>query len=204
MLSAILLVIGYLLGSICSAVIVSYLFGLPDPRTEGSQNPGATNILRLAGKKYALIVLLIDILKGLLPVLLAQVLNLSPMVAGFTCLAAVMGHMYPVFFHFQGGKGVATAIGGLLGLNFLLGVCVITIWLLVANFTRYSSLASIVAILLSPLLGILMLGTLQVFMPLFIMAIFILYRHKDNISRLVVGEEPKLKFKRNAFFRNSR
>lgn len=188
----ILVTIGYLAGSVCSAVIVSKVFSLPDPRSEGSLNPGATNVLRLAGKKYAIIVLIADMLKGLLPVLLAHAVHASITTAAFTCLAAVLGHMFPIFFGFKGGKGVATALGALLGLHFMLGVCVIATWLLVAHFTRYSSLASIVAIILTPIYSIVSLDTLDAFPPLLFMAMFILYKHRENINRLIDGEEPKI------------
>jgi len=189
--------LGYLSGSVCSAVIVSRLFSLPDPRISGSQNPGATNVLRLAGKKYAAMVLIADMLKGLFPVLLAKIFDVEPMTISFTCLAAVLGHMYPLFFGFRGGKGVATAIGALLGLHFILGVIVIATWLLVANFTRYSSLASIVSMALAPLYTLITIGRLDVFPPVFFIALFVLYKHRNNITRLIDGEEPKIKFKRS-------
>lgn len=192
-----LVIVGYLAGSICSAVIVSRIFNLPDPRTTGSQNPGATNVLRLAGKKYAVIVLLADVLKGLLPVLLAKALGASPATVSFTCFAAVMGHMFPLYFGFSGGKGVATALGALLGLHFMLGVIVIATWLLVANFTRYSSLASIISIGLAPLFGLLTIGEFSIFPPLFFITLFILYKHRNNITRLIDGEEPKIRFNRS-------
>ncbi|WP_084273750.1 glycerol-3-phosphate 1-O-acyltransferase PlsY [Legionella fairfieldensis] len=190
-------VLGYLCGSVCSAVIVSRIFSLPDPRTEGSKNPGATNVLRLAGRKYAVMVLFADLLKGLFPVLLAKVLGAGPIAVSFTCFAAVMGHMYPVFFDFKGGKGVATAIGTLLGLHFILGVVVIATWLLVANFTRYSSLASIVALILAPFYSLITIGHLDTFPPLFFITLFILYKHRDNITRLIDGEEPRIQFTRS-------
>jgi glycerol-3-phosphate acyltransferase PlsY len=189
--------LAYLSGSICSAVVVSKLFSLPDPRIEGSTNPGATNVLRLAGKKYAAIVLLADILKGLLPVLLAKALNAEPVTLGFTCLAAVLGHMYPVFFGFKGGKGVATAMGALLGLHFILGILVIATWLLVVNFTRYASLASIVSIGLAPFYTLMTLGSFEIFPIIFIIALFVLYKHRTNITRLIDGAEPKIRFNRS-------
>lgn len=187
-------IIGYLVGSVCSAVIVSRLFSLPDPCVEGSKNPGATNVMRLAGKKYALIVLVADMLKGLLPVLFAKMLGADVIIQSFTCLAAVLGHMYPVFFKFKGGKGVATTIGALLGLHFILGVVVIATWLLVANFGRYSSLASLVAILLAPFYSLFALGDMNAFIPLLGIAVFVLYQHRNNITRLIDGTEPKIKF----------
>lgn len=192
------MVIGYLVGSICSAVIVCKMFALPDPRTEGSQNPGATNVLRIAGKKYALIVLITDMLKGFLPVLLAKLMGANAIVLGFTCLAAVFGHMYPVFFKFKGGKGVATILGALLGFHFLLGVTVIATWLIVANFSRHSSLASIVSVTLAPLYSIYAIGNIDAFIPLSIIAIFVIYKHRQNISRLVEGTEPKINFTRKS------
>ncbi|MCC5013771.1 MULTISPECIES: glycerol-3-phosphate 1-O-acyltransferase PlsY [Legionella] len=198
MLSALLfifvVVIAYLAGSVCSAVIVSRIFSLPDPRVTGSQNPGATNVLRLAGKKYALIVLIADMLKGLLPVVLAKALGAGPATISFTCFAAVMGHMYPVFFNFQGGKGVATAIGALLGFHFILGVMVIATWLLVANFSRYSSLASMASIALAPVYAIVTMSGMETLPPLLFIAMFILYKHRENITRLIDGEEPKIRF----------
>lgn len=189
--------IGYLCGSLSSAIIVSRLFSLPDPRQNGSKNPGATNVLRLAGKKYAIMVLFGDVLKGLLPVLLAKVLGSPPSLVAYTCFAAVFGHMYPIFFDFKGGKGVATALGGLLGLHFIVGVVVIATWLLVANFSRYSSLASIISLTFAPFFTILVTESISTFLPLFFMTVFILYKHRANITRLIDGEEPKMTFRRN-------
>lgn len=191
-LSLFVVLIGYLCGSVCSAIIVSRIFSLPNPCTEGSKNPGATNVLRLAGKKYAAIVLFCDMLKGLLPVLLAQLLHASPGALGFTCLAAVLGHMYPVFFDFKGGKGVATALGALLGLHFIMGVVVIAIWLLVANFTHYSSLASLVSLSLAPLFAIVSIHSLDAFPPLLLITVLVIYKHRKNITRLMDGNEPKI------------
>jgi glycerol-3-phosphate acyltransferase PlsY len=192
------IIVGYLIGSICSAVIVCRLFDLPDPRLKGSKNPGATNVLRLAGKQYAAIVLLADMFKGLLPLLLAESLGAGPVTLGFTCLAAVFGHMYPIFFGFKGGKGVATSIGALLGLNFILGVMVIVTWSLVANFSRYSSVASIVSMILAPFYSLYALGNISAFLPLSIITLFILYKHRENITRLEDGNESKIDFHHKA------
>ncbi len=192
------LVVAYLIGSICSAVIVARLFDLPDPRSEGSKNPGATNVLRLSGKKYAIIVLLADMLKGTLPVLLAKFGGAGHAALGFICLAAVFGHMYPIFFGLKGGKGVATAIGAMFGFNFFLGVWVLATWLVIANFSRYSSLASISAILLAPFYSLYLIGGLEAFLPLLFIAIFILYKHHQNLSRLFDGTEPKINFKQQS------
>lgn len=192
MLTVILLIIAYLVGSICSAVIVCRLFGLPDPRHAGSNNPGATNVLRLGGKKYASIVLLVDVLKGLLPVLLAQRLTPNHAILGMICLASVLGHIYPIFFNFKGGKGVATALGALLGFHFLLGMMVIATWALVAYLTRYSSLASLVSITLAPFFAIIWGDGFFSFLPLMLMTILILYQHVDNIKRLIQGCETTI------------
>lgn len=190
-----LVTIGYLMGSICSAVIVCRVFSLPDPRIEGSKNPGATNVLRLAGKHYAAIVVIADILKGTLPVLLGKVLGADPTVLGFTALAAVVGHIFPVFFGFKGGKGVATALGGLLGLQFMVGIVAVATWLTIANFSRYSSLASIITIIFTPIFSLMIVGNVAVFPPLALMTLLILFKHRYNITRLMDGVEPKLQFK---------
>jgi acyl phosphate:glycerol-3-phosphate acyltransferase len=196
-LAIVLVLISYLMGSICSAIIVCRVFNLPDPREEGSKNPGATNVLRLAGKKYAALVLLVDILKGSLPVLLANALHTYPGVVSLTVLAAVIGHMYPIFFDFKGGKGVATAIGALLGFHFIIGVMVTATWLLVVNFSRYSSLASIISITLAPLYALLVTHDLTIFPPLLFVVVLILFKHKNNITRLMDGSEPKVFIKDN-------
>lgn len=184
--------VAYLLGSLCSAVMVSQLFKLPDPRSSGSNNPGATNVLRLAGKKYAAIVLLGDFLKGLVPVWLASIIHLSPFAQGLVGLAAVLGHIYPVFFDFKGGKGVATTLGVLFGFQPMLGLMAIITWMLVAYFSRYSSLASMVAVSVAPFLHI---NGKSAFLPFLIIALLVLYQHRANITRLQEGNEPKIKLK---------
>jgi glycerol-3-phosphate acyltransferase PlsY len=189
-----LITVAYLIGSVCSAVIVCRIFDLPDPRSEGSKNPGATNVLRLSGKHYAIIVLLSDVLKGFLPVVLAKLLGAGPIFVGFTCLAAVIGHMYPLFFEFKGGKGVATAMGALLGFHFMLGVMVVATWLIIANFTRYSSLASILSMMLAPFYSLFAVGNVDAFLPLSFIAIAVIYKHRENFARLVDGIEPKINF----------
>jgi glycerol-3-phosphate acyltransferase PlsY len=189
--------VAYLMGSLSSAIIVSRLFGLPDPRTEGSKNPGATNVLRLAGNKYAGIVLIADMLKGLLPVLLAKWIGADEMTLGFTCFAAVIGHIYPIFFQFKGGKGVATALGSFFALHLIMGAVILATWLTIVNFSRYSSLASIAAITFAPFYSLFVFGNANAFFPLALITIFVLYQHRENISRLMVGEEPKISFKIN-------
>ncbi len=188
---------GYLSGSVCSAVIVCRLFSLPDPRVEGSKNPGATNVLRLAGKKYALLVLFTDMLKGFLPVIIAKALGADTTVLGYVCFAAVLGHMYPLFFNFKGGKGVATALGVLLGFHWLLGGMVIATWLVVALISRYSSLASVLSIILTPLYSLIILKNMQAFIPLGLIMIFILYKHHSNMTRLLDKTEPKINLKKS-------
>lgn len=190
----VLMVMAYLMGSLCSAIIVSKLFDLPDPRTEGSKNAGATNVLRLSGKKYAAMVMVGDVLKGVVPVLIARMVGASEGMVAFTVLFAVLGHMYPVFFEFKGGKGVATALGGYLAFHLIFGVVVAATWLIVAQYTRYSSLASLVAMALAPLFAIFTGGGLEAFPPFFIITLFIVYKHGDNISRLMDGTESKIKF----------
>jgi glycerol-3-phosphate acyltransferase PlsY len=190
------ILIAYLVGSICSAVIVSKLCHLKDPRLEGSKNPGATNVLRLSGKKYAVIVLLVDMLKGTLPVLLAHFFGVSPIILGFICLASVLGHIYPVFFNFQGGKGVATALGALLGFNPLVGVCVLFSWLLTAFISHFSSLASIIAISLAPVYTLFFSGKAGACLPLIILTGIILYQHRENFARLRNQTEPKINLKK--------
>lgn len=194
MLALILLIVciavAYLLGSLCSAVIVCQVFKLPDPRASGSNNPGATNVLRLAGKKYAAIVLLGDFLKGLLAVWFASLMHLSAFAQGLVGLAAVLGHVYPVFFEFKGGKGVATTLGVLFGFQPILGLMVIVTWMLVAYFSRYASLASMVAVTVAPFLQF---HGKSAFIPLFIIALIVLYQHRNNIIRLREGREPKIK-----------
>lgn len=192
------MIASYLIGSLCSAVLVSQLFALPDPRTEGSKNPGATNVLRLSGKKYAFIVLLADMLKGFLPVFMLKILGYPPNVLGFACFAAVIGHMFPFFFNFQGGKGVATALGGILGINFIFGIVVMATWLIIANITRYASLASISALLLAPLFVLFTPHGLKAFIPLLFTACFVVYKHRENITRLIDGDERKIQLSKSS------
>ena len=183
----------YLIGSLCSAVIVSKLCHLPDPRTHGSNNPGATNVLRLAGKWMALGVLLADALKGTLPVVIAKACHVDEVALGWIALAAILGHIYPLFFAFQGGKGVATALGALIGLHPLLAVLVISTWVCVAAFTRYSSLASLIALGLMPLYALYSLPPASE-IPLCLITLLIWYQHRANWARLRTGTESKINF----------
>jgi len=190
-------VVSYLVGSVCSAVIVCRLFSLPDPRTEGSKNPGATNVLRIAGPKCAIIVLIADMLKGFLPVFLIKLLGADSNTLAYICLAAVLGHMFPLFFKFKGGKGVATALGALLGFNWLLGGMVIGTWLVVALITRYSSLAALTALIFSPFYSLYVFQNMNAFIPLGLLVMFVIYKHHGNILRLTAGTEPKIKLKKS-------
>lgn len=188
----------YLLGSVATAIVVSRLLGLPDPRTMGSGNPGATNVLRTGRKGAALATLLGDLFKGLLPVVAARLLEVGEITLIVTALAAFIGHIYPVFFQFRGGKGVATALGVLLGLAPWLGLAVLGIWLLVAATLRYSSLAALIAATSAPVIAWgLGLGT-AVIAGVAIMSILLILRHRGNIQRLLNGTESRIGAKKSA------
>jgi len=181
--------VAYLVGSISSAIIICRLMGLPDPREQGSGNPGATNVMRIGGKKAATITLLGDFLKGFIPVYVANLLGVSVDLLAVIGLAAFMGHLYPIFFRFKGGKGVATSIGVLLGFSWLLGFAFIGTWLLIYKVGKISSLSALCASVLSPLYAWFMLGDIFIVGASAIMMIFLLWRHKSNIQRLLNGEE---------------
>jgi len=181
--------VAYIVGSISSAIIICRLMGLPDPREQGSGNPGATNVMRIGGKKAAAITLLGDLLKGFIPVYVANLLAVSADLLAIIGLAAFMGHLYPVFFRFKGGKGVATSIGGLLGFSWLLGFAFIGTWLLIYKVGKISSLSALCASILSPLYAWFMLGDVYIVGASAIMMVFLLWRHKSNIQRLLNGEE---------------
>ncbi|HMU87339.1 MAG TPA: glycerol-3-phosphate 1-O-acyltransferase PlsY, partial [Agitococcus sp.] len=184
-----LLIAAYLLGSVCSAIIVCKLWGLPDPRSQGSSNPGATNVMRIGGKKPALITLAGDMAKGVPLVLLAQHLQLRPDFISAIGLAAFMGHLYPVFFKFEGGKGVATALGVLLALYWPLGLAVIGVWIVVFALFRISSLSSITAFALAPIIAWYLVPNYM--LGIVGMSILLIARHKTNIKALLKGEERK-------------
>jgi glycerol-3-phosphate acyltransferase PlsY len=188
----ILVLVAYLLGSLSSAIIVCRIAGLPDPRSDGSGNPGATNVLRLGGKKPAIVTLAGDMLKGLLPVLLGHALGLAPVLLALVGLAAFLGHLYPVFFRFQGGKGVATALGVLLGLDWVVGLATVATWLAVAFVTRYSSLSALIATGLAPVWVAWRFGSLEPAVACVVMTALLFWRHAGNIRRLAAGEEPKI------------
>ncbi|WP_281984578.1 glycerol-3-phosphate 1-O-acyltransferase PlsY [Azonexus hydrophilus] len=182
----------YLLGSVPFAMISAKLFGLADPRTYGSGNPGATNVLRSGNKKAALFTLIGDALKGWLAVFLAQQAELSGMTVGFVALAVFFGHLFPIFLKFKGGKGVATAAGALLALDPILGLMVLGTWLLVAYVSRYSSLAALIAAGTAPLYSALMHGTNGQFAVVGIIAMALIIKHWQNLQRLMAGQESKI------------
>jgi acyl phosphate:glycerol-3-phosphate acyltransferase len=191
----------YLIGSLSFAVIVSKLMGLNDPRTFGSKNPGATNVLRSGNKSAAILTLVLDALKGYIPVALVQWFGkdygLSDGTVAMVGIAAFLGHLYPVFFKFKGGKGVATALGVVFGVHWTLGLLCIASFAIVVYFSRYVSLASLVAAAFAPvayLFGdrVLWAADKYITLTLFVMAMFLVYRHSANITRLIQGKEAKL------------
>ena len=194
-----LLILGaYLLGSISFAVVVSKCMALPDPYTYGSKNPGATNVLRTGNKKAALFTLLGDALKGWAAVLIARmILGAEPSgslewVLCAVIIAVFLVHLFPLFHSFRGGKGVATACGILFGINFFLGLATLSTWLIVAFFTRYSSLAAIAAALFAPLYYIFLFGFHPVVLALVIMCALLIWRHRSNIQNLMNGSETRI------------
>lgn len=191
-INLVLVVAAYLMGSLSSAIIVCRLMGFPDPRTQGSGNPGATNVLRYGGKRAAVIVLLGDALKGLIPVAIAQTLAISDTGLAAVAIAAFLGHLYPVFFGFEGGKGVATAFGVLLGLSWIIGLAVLATWLLMAFVFRYSSLAALVATMLAPLYTWVVLHSLELLAMIIVMSCLLIWRHRSNIRNLLAGTEGKI------------
>ncbi len=204
----VLLALGaYLVGSLSFAVIVSRVMGLDDPRTYGSQNPGATNVLRSGSKKAAIATLLLDALKGYFPVLLVKLFGpafgLDDRAVALVAISAFIGHLWPVFFGFKGGKGVATAAGILFGVEPVLGAATMGTWLIVAFFFRYSSLAALAASLFAPayyLFGnqIAWQTSDAELLAVTVMSALLLMRHKDNIMRLVSGQESKIGSKKDA------
>jgi glycerol-3-phosphate acyltransferase PlsY len=193
LLTLAMVIAAYLIGSISSAILICRFLGLPDPRTTGSKNPGATNVLRMSNKLTAISVLFLDIIKGTIPVWSAYFLKIDSLYLGFIGVAVCLGHMYPIFFSFKGGKAVATAFGTLLPIGFTLGALLIFTWLSVVKLTKYSSLAAIVTVLLAPLF-VYLLKPLYVY-PTLMLSVLILVRHKANIKRLLTGTESKITHK---------
>lgn len=180
----------YLLGSISSAIIICKICNLPDPRTQGSGNPGATNVLRIGGKKVAAFVLIFDGLKGAIPVMLAHYFGLNLFELTIILLSAFLGHVFPIYYGFKGGKGVATYLGGLIGLNFFVGLTFSIIWLIVAKVMKVSSIAALTATLLSPIyFYFITTHDVRATMVIFLINLFIYFTHRENIRRIMNGEE---------------
>jgi glycerol-3-phosphate acyltransferase PlsY len=185
-----MIIFAYLCGSISSAILVCKLAGLPDPRLNGSGNPGATNVLRVGGKAAAVTVLVFDVLKGMLPVWLAWSLGVPPVYLGLTAIAACLGHIYPLFFHFRGGKGVATALGAIAPIGWDLTGLMAGTWILTVLLSGYSSLGAIVSALIAPFY--VWWFKPQFTFPVSMLSCLILLRHHDNIQRLWRGQEGKI------------
>lgn len=184
--------LGYLVGSLSFAVIVSRLFGLADPRSYGSGNPGATNVLRSGHKGAAVLTLLFDALKAYVPVMLARWWGLDPLVIMLVGLGAFIGHLWPVFFKFEGGKGVATAAGALLAYDPAMGGLSLAVWLLMAVVFRYSSLASLSAALAAPVIQWALHGPGPYVWGIIVMSALLIWRHEANIRKLLAGQESKI------------
>lgn len=193
MVNDILLVLAaYLLGSISTAIIVCRILGLPDPRTQGSNNPGATNVLRYGGKNAATLTLVGDSLKGFLPVVAARVMDSDTLVLAAVAMAAFLGHLYPVFFRFRGGKGVATALGTQFGLGWQIGGGVAAVWLLMALVLKISSLAALVSMACAPLILWWLWPAPELVVMSLAMTLMLFWRHRSNIRNLVLGTEDKI------------
>ena len=192
MIDYLLVIAAYLLGSISSAIIVCNIMGLPDPRTQGSNNPGATNVLRIGGKKAAAVTLLGDALKGLVPMLACHALDVSALIFALTGMAAFLGHLYPVFFGFKGGKGVATAMGVQFGLSWMIGASVAGVWLFMAKVLNISSLAALVSMALAPLFVWIFWPAPELIIMQSVLSLILVWRHRSNIRNLLSGEEGKI------------
>lgn len=193
MLDIILVASAYLIGSVSAAIITCKLMGLADPRSQGSRNPGATNVMRIGGKKAAAITLLGDGLKGLLPVLIAVWLGVDATTVAAVAMSAFLGHLYPVFFGFAGGKGVATAIGVLLAMAWPVGLAFVATWLVVAKVLKISSLSALIASVLMPAYMWLLEPEPVYFQMSLVMSVLLVWRHRSNIQRLLSGDEGRIK-----------
>ncbi|WP_417689954.1 glycerol-3-phosphate 1-O-acyltransferase PlsY [Pseudidiomarina sp.] len=185
------IVIAYLFGSISSAVLICKLFGLPDPRQTGSNNPGATNVYRLGGKIPALLTLFFDVLKGMIPVWVSYFLGIPPLFLGMIAVAACLGHIFPLYFHFRGGKAVATALGAMFPVAWEMALLLIFTWLVVFKISKLSSLAAIITVSLAPFYAYWIKP--QYTVPVIMISALIIWRHQSNISRLRHGNEHRIK-----------
>ncbi|MDE1183122.1 glycerol-3-phosphate 1-O-acyltransferase PlsY [Paraburkholderia sp.] len=196
MQNLIVAVLAYLIGSVSFAVIVSATMGLADPRSYGSKNPGATNVLRSGNKKAAILTLLGDAFKGWLAVWLVRrfgpQFGLGDTAVALAAIAVFLGHLYPIFFRFQGGKGVATAAGVLLAINPILGIATLLTWVIVAFFTRYSSLAALSAAVFAPIFDGFLFGTNVIALSIVAMSALLVWRHRGNIAKLKAGQESRI------------
>lgn len=192
MLNAFLIVFAYLAGSLSTAIIVCRLMGLPDPRTQGSGNPGATNVLRVGGKKAAAVTLLGDAAKGFLPVLAAQLLDVPNGILSLTALAAFLGHLYPLFFGFRGGKGVATAFGALGALAWPVALALLGVWLVMAKIFKISSLSALTAAATAPLFMWWLRPEREFILVSAVISVMLIWRHRSNIRNLLKGAEDKI------------
>ena len=192
MVDVAVVLIAYLVGSLACAILVCRAMGLPDPRGEGSGNPGATNVLRIGGKAPAALTLSGDVLKGVLPVVLASHLSQSPTVVALSALCAFLGHLYPLYFRFQGGKGMATALGAIAALAWPVACVMCAIWLAIAAMTRYASLASMTAAVGAPVAALWLAPHPANPAVLVVIAALLLWRHRENIQRLVRGTESRI------------
>ncbi len=193
MLDISLVVFAYLLGSVSTAIITCRIMGLPDPRSEGSKNPGATNVLRIGGKKAAAITLVGDFLKGLIPVTIAHLAGATDAVLAAVALAAFLGHLYPLFFGFIGGKGVATALGVFLAISWPVALACLATWVIMAKLFKISSLSALIAAALAPFY-MWLLESAQVFLPMtIVITVLLVWRHRSNIQRLLSGAEGKVR-----------
>lgn len=187
-----LVITAYLLGSIASAILICRLFGLSDPRVSGSGNPGATNVMRLHGKKAAILTLTGDVLKGVIPILLAKAIGSCELIIALCGLAAFLGHLYPIFFKFKGGKGVATLIGVLFATHWILGLAYISTWTISALLFRYSSLSALIAATLTPIYSWIVLQNTSFLICHIIMVAMLIWKHESNIRKLIAGTEEKI------------
>lgn len=190
-------IIAYLIGSVSCSVLICKLAGLPDPRQTGSRNPGATNVLRIGGRQVAALALIGDIVKGCLPVILASLITRDTLILSLVGLFAFLGHLYPVFFQFQGGKGVATAAGVYLALAWPVALVLIVIWLITALMLKYSSVASLAAAISAPVLIEIYLQDISYTLSGTLIAVLVFWRHRANLLRLKEGTESKIRLKRS-------